>query len=164
MNIIIDGSGYTLFMGQKIPYTFGKNGISEHKIEGDKTTPTGFHRPVALFYRAGRIVPPKTFLPTFPLYVNDGWCDDVSDSMYNHFIKHPYRADGEHLWRNDELYDLILVTDYNYPNATKGAGSAIFIHVMSHAGKPTQGCVAFKIHHLKRIITALRQGDGFMVI
>ena len=163
MNILINTSGITEFFGQKIPYQIGKYGLTSDKQEGDKKTPIGFLKPLILFYRAGRVIPPQTFLPIAPINLLDGWCDAPQDKAYNQYVKHPFRASAEKLMRDDCLYDMILVTDYNYPFAVPYKGSAIFIHVMHPEKKPTQGCIAFRKQDLKRIISALRPHEGFFV-
>jgi L,D-peptidoglycan transpeptidase YkuD (ErfK/YbiS/YcfS/YnhG family) len=40
------------------------------------------------------------------------------------------------------MYDLILLTDWNWPQAVPGRGSAIFIHTWRRPRRPTAGCVA----------------------
>ena len=48
----------------------------------------------------------------------------------------------EHLRRADPLYDLVILTGWNWPQADPGRGSAIFIHQWRRPGAPTAGCVA----------------------
>ncbi|MEM6603216.1 MAG: L,D-transpeptidase family protein [Pseudomonadota bacterium] len=164
MNILIDGSGETYFMGQKISYKIGKNGLTSTKVEGDRKTPIGFLQPLAVYYRAGRMIRPKTRLPVYPIFPNDGWCDHPHDFYYNQHVRLPFRSSAEALWRQDRLYDLFLVTNYNYPIATPGRGSAIFIHIMHPDQTPTQGCIAFEPTILRRIIQNMRVGEGFLVL
>jgi L,D-peptidoglycan transpeptidase YkuD (ErfK/YbiS/YcfS/YnhG family) len=40
------------------------------------------------------------------------------------------------------MYDLVIVTGWNWPDAESGRGSAIFIHQWRRPGAPTEGCVA----------------------
>ena len=165
-NILIQSHNTALFMGQKMPITIGKNGFCNiaDKQEGDNKTPVVHLKPVAFFYRADRVRRIKTFLPTLPIYRNDGWCDAPMDTQYNQFVALPYRASAENLYRYDHRYDYILVTDYNYPNATPHKGSAIFIHIMHDDQTPTAGCIAFRKHDLKRIIANLHINDSFYFI
>ena len=44
---------------------------------------------------------------------NDGWCDDPGDRNYNRPVSLPYRASHEELWRNDHLYDVVVVLAHN---------------------------------------------------
>ena len=50
-------------------------------------------------------------------------------SDYNQQILLQFAGSHEELWRNDSLYDLIVVIGYNDAPALPGAGSAIFLHV-----------------------------------
>lgn len=95
-----------------------------------------------VLYRADRLTRPQTSLPTFPLTPKDGWCDDPQDANYNKPVAWPYAASAEHLWREDNIYDLIVVLDYNLGLRKKQAGSAIFWHVSRPDLSPTQGCIA----------------------
>ena len=165
MKIIIDGSGITEFKGRKLRYTIGKNGITDYKLEGDKKTPIGFHKACSIFYRAGRMMRPRNkHFPIHAIYQNDGWCDEVNDKAYNHYVRRPYHKSSENLWRDDRLYDLVIVSDYNYPDATAPFGSAIFIHVCHPEFKPTLGCIAFEPDDLWHIVHSLRPEDGFLVV
>jgi L,D-peptidoglycan transpeptidase YkuD (ErfK/YbiS/YcfS/YnhG family) len=66
-------------------------------------------------------------------------------------VRAPYPHSHERLRRADPLYDLILLTDWNWPYAVKGRGSAIFIHQQRRPGYPTEGCVALSRSDLHRI-------------
>ena len=63
-------------------------------------------------------------------------------------VRAPYAPSHERLWRADPLYDLVILTDWNWPFAEKGRGSAIFIHSWRRPGAPTEGCVALRRDHL----------------
>ena len=54
----------------------------------------------------------------------------------------PYPASAERLWREDGVYDLIVVLGHNDDPVVPGAGSAIFLHRARSGYEPTQGCVA----------------------
>ena len=54
----------------------------------------------------------------------------------------PIAASHERLWRDDHLYDLVVVLDYNLAGPRPGAGSAIFLHLAAPGFAPTAGCVA----------------------
>ena len=80
------------------------------------------------------------------------------DPRYNSLVQAPYRYSHEKLRRADPLYDLILLTDWNWPDAIPGKGSAIFIHRWRNPGHPTAGCVAFSdsdLHWIAARITPL---------
>ncbi len=164
-HIYIKNATTARFMGQSLPITIGKNGfcLPKDKQEGDKKTPLVDLRPMALFYRPDKVRRIKTFLPTFPIYKNDGWCDAPNDKMYNQFVNLPYKASCENMYRQDRRYDYVLVTDYNYPNAEPYAGSAIFIHICHEDKTPTAGCIGFTEKDLKRIIASLQPNDRFVI-
>lgn len=154
------------FLGKEIPLAIGKNGfcpISE-KIEGDHKTPLVNLKPMALYYRCDRVPLIETFLPTYSIHENDGWCDDPQHPDYNQFITFPFNHSAEKLYRQDHCYDYILVTDYNYPKAEPYKGSAIFIHLMHDDKRPTAGCLAFEKEDLQLIIQNLTPNDYFELI
>lgn len=163
VSVFIKSEDKALFMGKYIPITIGRNGfcLTQNKQEGDGKTPIIDLEPVALFYRPDRVRCIKTFLPTFPIYKNDGWCDAPLDREYNQYVHLPFRASAENLYRQDHRYDYILVTNYNFPDAQPYKGSAIFIHIMHEDKTPTAGCIGFRADDLKRIIASLKQNDKF---
>lgn len=122
------------------------------KREGDGATPAGAFAMRRLLYRADRSAAPVTRLPVAPIANDDGWCDDPVDAAYNRPVKLPYRARAEQLWRDDRLYDLLVVLGHNDDPAIAGAGSAIFLHVASADYAPTEGCVALAPDDLRRIL------------
>lgn len=142
------------FQGLIWPCTIGKGGVSKHKQEGDGATPRGVHRIVGMLYRPDRIAKPTDWAkPIGPL---DLWSDDPSDEDYNMMVRAPYPHSHERLRRADPLYDLVILTDWNWPYAVKGRGSAIFIHQYRRPGYPTEGCVAFSRTHLHEIARRIR--------
>lgn len=136
-------------LGRTYPCTIGKGGIRADKREGDGATPRGIHHVVGMLYRPDRIPRPNPCAT--PIGINDLWSDDVNDVDYNHLVQRPYPHSHETLRRSDPLYDLVILTDWNWPNATLGRGSAIFIHQYRRAGYPTEGCVALRRDHLHKI-------------
>ncbi len=126
------------------------------KREGDGATPHGVWRLTLAYYRPDRIARPKAALPLKPLRRDFGWCDAPDDRNYNREVPLPYSASAERLWRDDRLYDIIVVLDYNLTPRTKGRGSAIFMHVARPGLAPTEGCIALKREHLLRLLAALR--------
>jgi L,D-peptidoglycan transpeptidase YkuD (ErfK/YbiS/YcfS/YnhG family) len=122
------------------------------KREGDGATPSGVWRLTQVLYRADRVQRPRTGLPVRPLKVDDGWCDAVGDRNYNRAVRHPYAASAERLWREDALYDVIVVLDHNRRPRVQGAGSAIFMHVARPGYRPTEGCIALARHHLALVL------------
>ncbi len=153
------------FRGRMIPCAIGRGGVSHAKREGDGATPAGRHDLVGLLYRPDRVA--RTALPGWarPIGAFDIWSDDPRDPDYNHYLPgaadHPYGH--ERLRRTDPLYDIVLLTDWNWPRAEKGAGSAIFLHIWRGPRRPTAGCIAFDRRDLLWIVNRLAPGDGLFV-
>lgn len=137
------------FMGRKFPCTIGKTGLTTTKAEGDGATPRGIHQIVALLYRPDRMARPTPWAT--PILPGDLWSDASGQPDYNTHVRAPYAYSHESLRRADPLYDLVLVTDWNWPIAQPGRGSAIFIHQWRRPGYPTEGCIAFRRDHLNWI-------------
>lgn len=133
----------------------GKGGIVLDKNEGDGGTPVGIFPLRQIFYRADRVMRPTITLPVIALQPTMGWCDDPDDGAYNQPVTLPYAARHEELWRNDQVYDLILVVGYNDDPIIPRKGSAIFIHLAREDYSPTQGCLAFSLEDLQEILQKL---------
>lgn len=149
------------FMGRKWPCTIGKGGIRTDKREGDGATPVGVHRIVGLLYRPDRMARPTDW--AVPIRPGDLWSDDSNHEDYNLMVRAPYPYSHETLRRGDRLYDLVIITDWNWPRAEKGRGSAIFLHRWRRPGYPTEGCVAFRPDHLQRIAGLIRHETRLIV-
>lgn len=137
------------FMGTHYPCTIGHGGLAVDKREGDGATPLGVHRIVGLLYRPDRMARPTDW--AVPIRPGDLWSDDPFDEDYNLMVRAPYNPSHEVLRRADPLYDLILITDWNWPQAVGGRGSCIFVHQWRRMGYPTAGCIALRRDHLRRI-------------
>ncbi len=149
------------FMGRLFPCSIGKGGITNTKREGDGATPSGVHEIVGMLYRADRMAAPSPMSEV--IGPGDLWSDAADDPLYNQMVRRPYNHSHERLFRADPLYDLVLVTDWNWPVSTPGRGSAIFIHQWRRPGYPTEGCVAFRREHLHWIAKNLR-ADSRLII
>ncbi|MEP3920157.1 L,D-transpeptidase family protein [Ascidiaceihabitans sp.] len=134
------------FLGCVFPCTIGKSGVANRKREGDGATPRGVHRIVGMLYRPDRIKRPTSWAK--PIGPSDLWSDASDHEGYNMMVRAPYSHSHEKLRRPDPLYDLVILTDWNWPYAVSGRGSAIFIHQYRRPGFPTEGCVAFRRDHL----------------
>jgi len=142
-DIIVSPDGLARIGGRTFRCAVGKGGIRFGKQEGDGATPAGQWPLRSLFFRPDRLARPKCALPARALTPNDGWCDAPGDANYNMPVTLPYPASAEHLWRNDNVYDLIVVVGYNDQPVVAGRGSAIFLHIARENYTPTVGCVAF---------------------
>lgn len=149
------------FHGRLYPCSIGKGGIRQDKREGDGATPVGAHRIVGMLYRPDRIARPAPWAR--PIGPGDLWSDASSERDYNLQVRVPYAYSHEKLRRADPLYDLVLITDWNWPNATPGKGSAIFIHQWRRPVYPTEGCIAFRRDHLHEIARAIQPGTRLIV-
>jgi len=149
------------FMGRRFPCAIGRGGITADKREGDGATPAGTHRIVGLLWRPDRLARPADW--AVPIRPGDLWSDDPRDEDYNLMVRAPHRWSHEALRRADPLYDLVLVTDWNWPRAERGRGSAIFVHAWRNARHPTEGCVAFAAHDLRWIVARIGYGTRLVV-
>jgi len=84
-----------------------------------------------------------------------GWCDDPKSKYYNKLIKLPSAFSFEKLYKKENIYDIILVLNFNMNPVMKNKGSAIFIHIAKGNYKKTEGCVALKKKHLIKILQEL---------
>lgn len=152
--IIIDGLVYIKWRNFLFNAAIGRNGIIDaaEKKEGDGKTPKGIYKITHGYYRPDRLSPPKTALTLFPMQPSFGWCDDPIHCMYNQKINKPFEASHEDLWRDDHLYDLILVIDHNAKPIVSGQGSAIFIHIAPTNFTPSSGCLTLKREDLLAIV------------
>jgi L,D-peptidoglycan transpeptidase YkuD (ErfK/YbiS/YcfS/YnhG family) len=149
------------FLGKVFPCSIGKGGLSNTKREGDGATPTGCLRITGLLYRADRLCPPAAWAQA--IGPTDLWSDDLNKPDYNQLVRAPYSGSHEILRRADPLYDLIMLTDWNWPNAVPGRGSAIFLHQWRRPGYPTEGCIAFRRDHLNWIARQIVPGTRLII-
>ena len=134
--------------GYHFPCSVGRSGIGKKTQEGDGITPEGTWDLVFFMGRTDRLCPNIAQ----KINIRDVWSDDSLDPEYNHLRKPNNKFSGERLWRSDPIYDLIGVTNFNWPNAVPGAGSAIFLHTWRKPRHPTEGCVAFSLNDLKMVL------------
>ena len=139
--------------------SIGRGGIKADKREGDGGTPAGTYPFVRVLYREDRITPPASYLPVSPLAPNHGWVDDPTDINYNRLVSLPYPARTEKMWRQDGLYDALVVIGYNVEPVIPGLGSAIFLHIARPDFSNTQGCIAVTKGVLLRLLPLLGPGS-----
>jgi L,D-peptidoglycan transpeptidase YkuD (ErfK/YbiS/YcfS/YnhG family) len=146
------GRGTLLWGAATYRCALGRGGIRADKREGDGATPAGSLPLRRLIYRADRLERPETVLAAAPMAPADGWCDDPADSEYNRQVRLPYPGRAEALWREDGIYDLVVVLGWNDDPVVPGRGSAIFLHVARPDYAPTQGCVALALGDLMGLL------------
>ena len=161
---VADGktSGTVRWPGHEARAAFGKGGLkpAAEKREGDGASPIGVWPIRRVLYRPDKGPPPLLAIPAQPIAPTDGWCDAPGDPAYNHPVTLPYPASAEHLWRTDDVYDLVVVLGHNDDPVVPGLGSAIFMHLARPGYTPTEGCVALARPDLEALLAAARPGDA----
>ena len=156
MHIIINKK-YLTYNNYKVKCSIGKRGIGRKTKEGDLITPKGKYTIKYILYRKDRVKKIQTKIKTIAIRNNMGWCDDPKSKNYNKLIKLPSVFGHEKLLKKENVYDIILVLDYNMSPIVKNKGSAIFIHVVKGNYKKTEGCIALKKIHLLKILKILKK-------
>ena len=149
------------FLNRRFARTIGRGGLTEAKREGDGATPRGVHRIVGMLYRPDRMGRPADW--AVPIRPGDLWSDNVRDPDYNMMVRVPHRFGHEDLRRADPMYDLVILTDWNWPYPVKGRGSAIFVHQWRGKGRPTAGCVALSRRDLLWIAPRIRHNTRLVI-
>lgn len=149
------------FAGRRFPCVIGRGGRRADKREGDGATPHGLHRITGMLYRPDRIARPADW--AVPIRPGDLWSDDGRAGDYNQMVRAPYPFSHEALRRADPLYDLVILTDWNWPYAVPGRGSAIFIHRWRRPGYPTEGCIGLHPVDLAWIASRIRFSSRLIV-
>lgn len=140
--------------GRAIPCAIGRTGITALKREGDGASPRGTFALLGLWFRPDRRRP-HTVLPVRATRPDDGWCDAADHRLYNRPVKRPFKASHEEMWRQDELYDLVIDIAWNRGPFVQGRGSAIFMHAARPGFAATAGCVALQAKELRRLVSRI---------
>jgi L,D-peptidoglycan transpeptidase YkuD (ErfK/YbiS/YcfS/YnhG family) len=146
-----------------IPCALGPAGIVRRKREGDGGTPAGRFALLWAFYRPDRKRPAAGGVAMRVLRRDAGWCEDSRSSCYNRSVVLPFLLTHDSMWRDDHLYDLTFVLDYNFTRRKKGVGSAIFLHLARPGLTPTAGCVAIRAADMRRLAPRL-SANAVMII
>jgi len=162
--IIINKSGHLKYKGLKFRCALGKHGINKKKKEGDQVTPKGTYKIVNIYYRKDRIKKISSKLKLIKIKKNMGWCDEPDNKNYNQLIKIPSKYSYERLFRNENIYDLIIVLNYNMNPVIKNKGSAIFIHIAKKRFQPTKGCIAISKKNLLYLIKNITKNTKIKII
>jgi|SRR5579863_164185 len=163
MDLTVDAWGHASWGSRALRAALGRAGVTTAKREGDHRTPAGSFPMRQLLYRPDRLTPPGTRLPRRALTPRDGWCDAPDDPRYNQLVELPYPASHEALWRDDEIYDLIIPLGYNDDPVVPGRGSAIFLHVARPDWSGTEGCVALARADLLAVLAEADSGSRVVV-
>jgi L,D-peptidoglycan transpeptidase YkuD (ErfK/YbiS/YcfS/YnhG family) len=147
--------GWLTAGGRTVPVALGRGGIRANKREGDGGTPKGTFRPRQLWWRADRHPRPRTFLPVRAIGPEDAWCEEPSSRHYNRPIRLERTHGGDHLRREDQLYDFVVEIDHNTSPRIAGRGSAVFLHLARDNFGPTAGCVSMAKSEMLRLLARL---------
>ena len=140
--IIVNKNGTLIHNKKRYKCALGKNGIAKRKKGGDKKTPAGLFSLGKVYYRKDKIRNLKTKLKKIVIKKKMAWCDDPNNKFYNK-LTFTNDKSKEKLYRKDNLYNIIVVINYNIKPIIKNKGSAIFIHLTKNYMK-TLGCIALK--------------------
>jgi L,D-peptidoglycan transpeptidase YkuD (ErfK/YbiS/YcfS/YnhG family) len=162
--IIVKNPGYLIYKNSKFRCSLGINGIKNKKEEGDGITPKGIFKLKKIYYRKDKVKNIVTKVKKIKITKDMGWCDDPKSKFYNKLIRLPSKFGHEKLYRKDDIYNLIIVLDYNMNPVTKNKGSAIFIHLAKKNYKPTQGCVGLKQNDLIKLIKMIKKNQKIKII
>jgi L,D-peptidoglycan transpeptidase YkuD (ErfK/YbiS/YcfS/YnhG family) len=156
--ILVPDSRRLVVDGREIRCAIGATGARVEKREGDKASPAGIFPLREVLYRPDRVSTVRTALPCRAMRPEDGWCDEPSHPLYNRPVTLPFAASHEEMWRDDHLYDLVVIIGYNDAPPVPGRGSAIFLHVADPDYGPTLGCVSIALPALLEVVA--RCGSG----
>ena len=125
-------------------------------MEGDGRTPAGRFAILSFLFRPDAGLRPGRNFRVLPIRRDLAWCDDPRDGNYNRLVRlPPEETSRERLWREDCLYDVIGVLDYNIRPRVVGRGSAIFFHLARPDFSSTAGCVALRPADMRRLLPRL---------
>ena len=153
-----------MFNDYRLKCSIGKRGIGQKRKEGDYITPKGLFRIKYILYRKDRIKNLKSAIKKLVISKKMAWCDDPKSKHYNKIVKLPTKFGFERLFRKDNIYDIILVLNYNMNPIKKNKGSAIFIHVAKKKYNATKGCVAIKKIELFKILNDIKKNTKVKII
>ena len=148
-----------------VPCALGRGGIigADDKQEGDGKSPIGSWPIRRIFYRPDKEEVPISKYPVSAISPEMGWCDEPTDAAYNQLVRYPWRASAEQLWREDDIYNLIMVIGHNDDPVQPDKGSAIFVHVARKDYAPTEGCVAIAHDALRKLVTLVDINDRIVI-
>ena len=162
MNLTVK-KNYLYYENEKVPCAIGKNGISRNKLEGDGCTPIGEYKFDKILYRRDKLGEINFKIESFDISQDDGWCDDPNSIYYNQLIRFPFKESAEHLYRDDDIYDIVCVLNYNTSPVVPNKGSAIFLHAAHFDYRGTAGCIAVKLKTLRTIAEKIVPGSSIII-
>ena len=160
--LILKRNNFLIHYKNKYRCAIGKNGIKRSKKEGDFCTPTGQFNLGPIYYRKDRINKLNTKLNIFPITKNMIWEDNPNNKNYNKLTFNNKKS-TEKLFRKDNIYDIIVVVNYNNNPIVPGKGSAIFMHVAKNNYFPTRGCIALQKKDLIFMLSKLSVNEQILI-
>jgi|TARA_X000000950_G_scaffold108670_1_gene137039 L,D-peptidoglycan transpeptidase YkuD (ErfK/YbiS/YcfS/YnhG family) len=161
--IIVNKNGMLIHKKKLYKCALGKKGITKNKREGDQKTPSGTFSLGKVFYRKDRTKNIKTKLKKYIIKKHMCWCDDPNSKFYNKLI-FTKDKNKEKLFRKDNLYDIIIVINYNTRPIVKNKGSAIFIHLAKKNYSGTMGCIGLKKNDLLEVLKTISKKTKIKIV
>ena len=155
--------------GHEYNCSIGKNGVTTSKVEGDGKTPLGTFSLRETMIRADKISKSQfryISIPVQNITEQTGWCDDPKHISYNKMVdlsKFDHTVSHEKLYRDDDLYNVVIVVGYNDNPVVTGKGSAIFVRIASKDYAGTAGGIGFAENDLLKILTKLDENSKLIV-
>ena len=73
-------------------------------------------------YRSDRIKKIQSKIKKIVIKKNMGWCDDPQSKYYNKLIELPSIYSYEALYKTENIYDIVIVLNYNMNQSLKTKG------------------------------------------
>ena len=162
MNLLVKNN-HLFIKDKKLQCAIGRGGLKKNKVEGDLSTPIGAFKFNKIYYRADKLGETNFEIDSSIIQKNDGWCDDERSKFYNQYIQFPFNESAEHLYREDDIYDILCVLNYNTSPIIPGLGSAIFLHVARSNFAGTEGCIAIDKEALLTIATKITYDSRIVI-
>ena len=162
MNLLVKNN-HLFIKDKKLQCAIGRGGLKKNKVEGDLSTPIGAFKFNKIYYRADKLGETNFEIDSSIIQKNDGWCDDEKSKFYNQYIQFPFNESAEHLYREDDIYDILCVLNYNTSPIIPGLGSAIFLHIARSNFAGTEGCIALDKEALLKIATKITYDSRIVI-
>ena len=162
MNLLVKNN-HLFIKDKKLQCAIGRGGLKKNKVEGDLSTPIGAFKFNKIYYRADKLGETNFEIDSSIIQKNDGWCDDEKSKFYNQYIQFPFNESAEHLYREDDIYDILCVLNYNTSPIIPGLGSAIFLHVARSNFAGTEGCIAIDKEALLTLATNITHDSRIII-
>jgi len=165
MDLVVKTAELAIWGDKEFRCAIGRGGFKapKEKREDDGATPVGRWLMREILYRTDRVQMPLTALPSRAIDPHDGWCEIPEDPLYNQLVRRPYGVPVDPLWREDHLYDIVVVMGYNDDPVIAGKGSAIFLHLARPDYSPSAGCVTLAQEDLLTVLREASKGSAVLV-